>query len=286
MAENEASNQGVSETEGSEVDASVIQEAVSQGWVSKEKYRGDEKDWVDAETFVKRGREILPILRKNNENLLKELNQTKENLKEFKQAADEFKKFQKATYDRKAKDLENQVEQLREARAQAISDGDGKRVNALDDAIDTAKEEVKQAKDDSVKVAEVKPTPNITSTIDPSLQSWLDSNDWFGKDKRHTSIANALGETIRQEMPHLTGKAFLQKLDEVLEEELPQRFGKTQRTPNFTAESGSNRPRPNQGNGKRSYNDLPSEAKQACDRFVKQKLMTKEQYVQEYDWSS
>ncbi|CAB4183418.1 hypothetical protein UFOVP1078_64, partial [uncultured Caudovirales phage] len=85
MAENEASTQEASEAEGSEVDASVIQEAVSQGWVSKDKYRGDEKDWVDAETFVKRGREILPILRKNNENLLKELNQTKENLKEFKQ---------------------------------------------------------------------------------------------------------------------------------------------------------------------------------------------------------
>jgi hypothetical protein len=35
---------------------------------------------------------------------------------------------------------------------------------------------------------------------------------------------------------------------------------------------------------KKSYNDLPSEAKQACDKFVKQKLMTQEQYVAEYQW--
>jgi hypothetical protein len=275
------------ETSGAEnteqVDEKIVQEAVSQGWVSKDKYRGDEKDWVGAETFVKRGREILPILRKNNENLLKELNQTKENLKEFKQAADEFKKFQKDSYARKAKDLEAQVEQLKDARAEAISNGDGKRVNALDDAIDTVKEEVKVAKDEGNKVT-AKPTPNITNTVDPNLQHWLDRNPWFGKDKRQTGIANSLGEALREEQPHLRGEAFLSKLDEVLAEELPQRFGK--RTPNYTAESGSNRERPSGNNGKRSYSDLPPEAKAACDRFVKQKLMTKETYVSEYDWSN
>jgi hypothetical protein len=30
---------------------------------------------------------------------------------------------------------------------------------------------------------------------------------------------------------------------------------------------------------------LPEIAKAACDRFVKQKLMTKEAYVADYDWS-
>lgn len=281
MTEESKEASGAENTE--QADEKVVQEAVSQGWVSKDKYRGDEKDWVSAETFVKRGREILPILRKNNENLLKELNQTKENLKEFKQAADEFKKFQKDSYERKAKDLEAQVEQLKDARAEAISNGDGKRVNALDEVIDSVKEEAKIAKDEGAKVT-AKPTPNITSTVDPNLQHWLDRNPWFGKDKRQTGIANSLGEALREEQPHLRGEAFLSKLDEVLAEELPQRFGK--RTPNYTAESGSNRERPGGNNGKRSYSDLPPDAKAACDRFVKQKLMTKETYVSEYDWSN
>ena len=30
---------------------------------------------------------------------------------------------------------------------------------------------------------------------------------------------------------------------------------------------------------------MRAEAKAACERFVKQKLMTREQYVSEYDWS-
>jgi hypothetical protein len=72
------------------VDEGVLKEATGQGWVPKEKFKGNEDDWVDASTFVKRGREILPILRKNNENLVRELNQTKASLQEFKLAADEF----------------------------------------------------------------------------------------------------------------------------------------------------------------------------------------------------
>ena len=36
--------------------------------------------------------------------------------------------------------------------------------------------------------------------------------------------------------------------------------------------------------GKKSYENLPSEAKAACDKFVKQGLMTREEYVKEFEW--
>jgi alpha-galactosidase/6-phospho-beta-glucosidase family protein len=129
-----------------EVAPEVVKEAESQGWVPKERFRGNESDWVDADTFVKRGREILPILRKNNENLVKDLQATKEQLKEFREAAEEFKKFQKEAYERKANEYEDRIREIKESRAQAISDGDGQKVNALDDALDQAKEDLKEAK--------------------------------------------------------------------------------------------------------------------------------------------
>jgi len=55
----------------------VEEEARAQGWVGKDEFRGSDDDWVDADTFVKRGKEIMPILRKNNEKLLKELGEAK-----------------------------------------------------------------------------------------------------------------------------------------------------------------------------------------------------------------
>jgi hypothetical protein len=266
-----------------EVSPEVQHEAESQGWVPKERFRGNESDWVDADTFVKRGREILPILRKNNENLIKDLQATKDQLKEFREAAEEFKKFQRESYERKAQEYEGQIREIKESRAQAISDGDGQKVNALDDALDQAKENFKEAKQsvrDVVSAKEPEPTPEA---IDPNLQAWLDRNTWFGQDKRLTAVVNGVGESLRLELPLLKGQAFLDKLDEVLAEEFPNKFGKKQ-SPSSRVESGSGRQSRSGGNAQ-SYDNLPSEAKSACDRFVKQKLMTREQYVADFDWT-
>jgi len=266
-----------------EVSPEVQHEAESQGWVPKERFRGNESDWVDADTFVKRGREILPILRKNNENLIKDLQATKDQLKEFREAAEEFKKFQRESYERKAQEYESQIQEIKESRAQAISDGDGQKVNALDDALDQAKENFKEAKQsvkDVVSAKDPEPTPEA---IDPGLQAWLDRNTWFGQDKRLTGMVNGIGESIRLEFPLLKGQAFLDKLDEVLAEEFPNKFGKKQ-SPSSRVESGSGRQSRSGGNAQ-SYDNLPPEAKSACDRFVKQKLMTREQYVADFDWT-
>lgn len=266
-----------------EVSHEVVKEAESQGWVPKERFRGNESDWVDADTFVKRGREILPILRKNNENLVKDLQATKEQLKEFREAAEEFKKFQKEAYERKASEYEDRIREIKESRAQAISDGDGQKVNALDDALDQAKEDLKEAKQAVIEADTVKTPEPAPQAMEPELQSWLDGNTWFGQDKRMTSIANGIGDSIRLEFPMLKGKAFLDKLDEVLAEEFPNKFGE-KRSPASRVESGSGR----QGRGSsnaQSYDNLPADAKAACDKFVKQKLMTKEEYVASYDWS-
>ncbi|CAB4131958.1 hypothetical protein UFOVP135_38 [uncultured Caudovirales phage] len=268
-----------------EVAPEIIREAESQGWVPKERFRGNESDWVDAEIFVKRGREILPILRKNNENLMKDLTATKEQLKEFREAAEEFKKFQQETYKRKAQEYEQRIQEIKESRAQAISDGDGQKVNALDDALDQAKDELKEAKQ-AVRDADkpsAEPESNTPNTVEPGLQVWLDRNTWFGQDRRMTALANGIGESLRAEFPSLKGEEFLEKLDEVLAEEFPNKFGKKQ-SPASRVESGSGRTGRSSGNAQ-TYDNLPADAKAACDRFVKQKLMTREQYVADFDWN-
>jgi len=257
-------------------------EARAQGWVAQEEFRGSESDWVDAETFVRRGKEIMPILRKNNEKLLKELGEAKKAAEEAREAAKEFREFQKQQFERKTKDLEVQLEQLKQAKRDAITQGDGDRAIAIDDAMDDLKEQRLEAKQD-LKAAEEKAKEVPQVTTDPSLNEWMDKNDWFGKDTRLTGMANGLGVELRRENPALQGKAFLDKLDEELALMLPEKFGKKRiANPMDGAPSGTARPSIN--SGKKSYNNLPPDAKAACDKFVKQGLMTKEAYVAEYDW--
>jgi hypothetical protein len=264
-----------------EVASEVQHEAESQGWVPKERFRGNESDWVDADVFVKRGREILPILRKNNENLVRDLNATKEQLKEFRQAAEDFKAFQRDSYARKAADYEKQIAEIKASRAQAISDGDGQKVNALDDALDEAKDSLREAKQAVTDVVSAPTQVEAPTAIEPNLQAWLDRNTWFGQDKRLTGMVNGIGESLRLEFPGLKGQPFLDKLDEVLAEEFPK-FGK-KRTPSSPVESGSGR-QSRSGSAAHSYDNLPADAQRACDRFVKQKLMTREQYVADFAW--
>jgi len=257
-------------------------EASAQGWVAKDDYRGNEADWVDAETFVRRGKEIMPILRKNNEKLLKELKEARSIAEEARTTAREFQKFQKEQYERKAKDLEAQLSQLKQAKRDAVSSGDGDRVVEIDDAMDLIKEDVAQAKAEANRP---EPVQQSAPQPDENLQAWLDRNQWFGQDKRITDVTNALGKSITEEFPTLKGKAFLDKLDEELAQTYPDKFGKKTRAnpmdgAGMTTQSG----RPS--SAKRSYENLPTEAKAACDRFLKQGLIrNKEDYVREYDWS-
>lgn len=254
-------------------------EARLMGWVPKEEFR-DGDHWVDAETFVKRGKEINPILRKNNETLLKKLEESQREIAEVKKVAKEFESFQKELAERKVKELETQLKELKEQKKLAISQADGEQVVALDEAIDAVKAEQQEAKKAPIK-EEVKPTS--TQTLDPVITQWMAENEWFTTDQKMTRVADAIGAELSQTRPDLVGKAFFDALDKELEEVLPEKYKKRQRTsPVEGNTSSTSRP---SGAKKQSYETLPAEAKAACDKFVKQGFMTREQYVQEYDWS-
>ena len=256
----------------------VEKEARILGWVPKEEFR-DGDHWVDAETFVKRGKEINPILRKNNETLLKKLDEATREVAEIKKVAKEFEKFQKEAADRKVNELKQELADLREKKKIAISSGDGDAVVTIDEAIDNVKEKQAEAKKEPEKAPESKP-----QTLDPLVTAWMEDNPWFTSDDKYTRIADTIGVSINQNFPHLRGKAFFEKLDEELAEVLPTKYKKGERgSPVEGSTKGSSRP--SGGRNRQTYDNLPADAKAACDKFVKQGLMTKEAYVAEYDWS-
>ena len=249
------------------------------GWVPKEEFRGSEEDWVDADTFVKRGKEINPILRKNNEVLMKKLEEKAKEIDEIKASVEEFKKFQKESFEKKKVELEAQIIELKAQKKEAIKVGDGDLAVELDDRIDELKEAQREAKEESKA-----PPPSTTVQTDPELSAWLDRNKWFGEDSEMTNVSNGLGAAVRQQFPHLTGRAFLDKLDEKIAEYFPEKIlGKKPRT---SAVDSTGNVRAGGSSGKKSYDNLPPDAKAACDRFIKAGwIKNKQEYVDSYDWS-
>jgi len=260
----------------------VESEARAQGWVPKEEFRGKEEDWIEAEIFVQRGKEINPILRKNNERIQKELDLTKRQMEELRRTTEEFKAFQKEAYERKLKDYETELSDLKDLKKKAVSEGDGDMVVALDDKIDELK--AQKSAEKPPKEAE-----SQTQQYDPKVQeeiaAWTSENSWYSTDTKLRTITDAVAKSVRAEHPFLVGKEFLDELDKALEDVLPaEKTGKKERP--RSPVSGSKTTSQDSGKaGKKSYDSLPADAKAACDKFVRQKLMTKEDYVSSYDWS-
>ena len=270
--------------EAQAVNEQTQKEARLFGWVPKEEFRGSEDDWVDAEVFVKRGKEINPILRKNNELLMKKLDEKAKEIDSIKASVEEFKKFQKESFERKTAEYEVQIAQLKSQKREAIAEGNGDLVVDIDDQIDSLKEAQREAKEASKAKPEPEQPAQVSIPDDPELQSWLNKNNWFGNDIEMTELANTLGSSVRKQFPHLTSRAFLEKLDDKIREYMPNKFLGNKAKGSAVDSSGS--VRGTGSSGKKSYDNLPDDAKQACDRFIKQGwIKSKQEYIDSYDWN-
>jgi hypothetical protein len=255
-----SASQGESQTtpEVPEIDEDTLKEAKRQGWVPQDEYTGPADKWVDADTFVKKGKEINALLRKDNDFLKREVSEMKSTMMEFKKFHAET---EKRAYDRAMADL-------REQKKEAISQGDGDKVLQIDDAID----DLKQSKP-------VVPTAS-TPTIDPVFSQWSEDNRWYTTDAQLKTEADLIGEVIKRQNPTLIGQDFLDEVTTRVKRMYPEKFTNANRARPSPVE-GTTAPKA-VGKAGKGFKDLPPEAQQACQKFEKQGLVTREQYLKEY----
>lgn len=266
-------------------DSEFAEEASRYGWQPKDSYKGDPDKWVDAETFVKRGREINPILRKNNERLLAELKQAQTQISEMqlsiKEFGDIYKKLNESAYEKAIKDVKAQ---MREARR----DGDDDLADDLSDQLESLKEEAK-----NIKVPKI-PAPEEDQKRQQAerqliLQEWVGDNPWYSREKNPDLfyLADGIAMEVARENPNIVGtRAFLDEVGARVRRQAPDRFKK--RGSAADSSGASNNGGSAGGKRGRSYNDLPPEAKAACDRMTTEgrpgyiKGFTREKYVAQY----
>jgi len=249
----------VNQEQGSGPSPEVIAEARTLGWVPKEEFRGDPARWADADAFVQRGHEIMPILRANNQRLMGELTSMQTALAQANEA----------------------ITQLRESSAEIVRD----RVKA-------AKAELMQqltaAKKDGDAAAEAELTEKLIDIrvaekgagappsaakaepgVDPAFTAWKSQpgNEWFGVDRRKTSLAIGIAQELRAAGETMVGVKFYEKVAQEVDATLNPR-----RDPPADKVEGSRGGAGTQGGGStrtKGYNQLPEEAKAACDKQAK-----------------
>lgn len=254
-------------------------EARGMGWVGAEEFSGNPEDFVDAETFVRRGKEINPILRKNNERLNRELAGARRELDELKLTVKEFGElYHKMSENAYKQAMADVKKQLREAR----QEGDFELVDSLEDQLDILKEDSKNIQVPGKKEEPTKPDATASQA---ALIAWMGENPWYNQEKnpRLFHLAEGIAMQVYRQNPHLAGKREL--LDMVTAEVKrisPDDFKNPARKVGSPV-SGASSSTPGVKAGKHSYADLPAEAKAACDRMVKNMPgFTREKYVSTY----
>lgn len=259
--------------QGQETETEI--EARKRGWVPKEEYRGAEDDWKPAKEWLDHGETEKQRLKKENAELQERLSANEATLKETKDTLEQFKGFynkaEKRAYDKALKDLKAK-------QREAVKDGDEEAFAAAEKEIDALDKEVKEA---------AKPKTNGQEPPEhPDFKAWTADNPWYtGTDRVNLEMrkyCDDMAEYVADAHPSLKGRAFFDKMTGLVKEKFPDQFENPRRNSPGTVEGGgSNAPRPK---NERSYENLPAEAKRECDRFVADKLLTREQYCADYEW--
>ena len=248
-------------------------EASQLGWVPKDEYRGDPDNWRDAKEFVEYGEKILPIVRSNNKTLQSELKNTKAEMlrlrETMQQFADHHKKTAEREYAKAEKQFEAKLKKIKAQQTQAANDGDVTKFQELENE----REELEGNKPE--KPDEVPQGPP------PEFVEWVGENTWYEEDAELKEEADLIGQIYRAKHPRMGVKNIFKYVTEQITKLHPDKFENPNRQEASDVGSSNNTGGSSKGKGK-GYADLPDDAKKACDSFVEEGLLTKEEYCKEY----
>jgi hypothetical protein len=234
-------------------------EARKEGWKPKEEWNGPEEKHVDAKTFVERGESILPIVNSK-------LRRVEERLAAAESANKKFGEYHKKTLAKEKQNHETKIAQLEAKLEKAVTDGDGDTFTRTNRELNN----LRQSPPDE---------PTDASEYNALVQQWVSENDWYTKDPKLGAYADGIAERIQAE--GYSGRAYFKELTKRVKDDFPEKFENPNRKkPNGVEDGGERGTNPKA----KSYASLPADAKKACDEFVSQGFMTREDYIKTYDW--
>jgi hypothetical protein len=237
------------------VDPDIEAEARRLGWKPKEEFALDPKYWVEPDRFL----EEPAVKFKAEQERTKAL---EERLARIDRATstvvDKVRAQERATF-------EARLAQVRAEQTAAVQDADVDRFNTA-----------KATEDRLLRAA---PAAPVDDGLHPDVKSYVEKNAWTKDPELFNFAAEAIERT-----PGIKSLSPLKQVEwaeRKVRAEFPDAFQEEPKRPQVSRVDGgglASSPRA------KAYSDLPAEARAACDKFVKQGFLTKEEYVKSY-WS-
>lgn len=255
------------------------------GWRPQEEFRGDPEKWVDSEEYLRRGEEILPLVKATNKRLegqvttlAGEIARLTAALAEQQASMTEFATFnQEQLADKLAEQKRNLTRELREARTAE----DDNRIEDIEERL----EENREARATLKAIPPAPPAPASTPTppVAPEFAAWQAANPWYGGDSEEdvakTGAAQAFG--IKAAAEGKKGQAFFDAVDAKLAKVYP-----TQRKAEASEEGRPSGGSGGTGSADNSFNSLPAEAKSKAKEQAAKFVGPNKMFKDEKAWFS
>ena len=236
------------------------EEATSLGWQPEDEWKGAKDAWKPAEQFLEDGERMAGFVRKRLE---KELNESKTDFEARISRMERTTRSALETQQAQAtKERDELLAQLNVKKKAAIADNDLETLEIVREQI----ADVKEAKSEEPDPADVKAATDFRAKHE----------FWQGKNFKLQNFAD--GAAGRLQGRNLSPQEFFSELDKQIRETFPEEFGKPKRGGGLESDSPST-----EASDDKTYKDLPKEARQACDDFIKRGLFkNKQDYVNDY----
>ncbi len=231
-------------------------EAVNQGW--------KEDGPLDAKEFVEKGEKIAGILKSKNDRLADKVDRQGVEIQGLKESNKQFGEYHKQTLESQRQKDAGHVSQLEEQLAQAVTDGDGQAFQQTRNELESMKPQ----------------QPPDTSAWDQLSRDWASENKWYNENRKMGAYADGIADQIRSE--GYSGQAYFSEITKRVREDFPEEFENPNQSRPAGVEAGGQLSTPD--SKVQTYANLPPDAKAACDNFVKQGFMSKEDYVSQYEF--
>lgn len=234
----------------------IERRAREMGWSTRDRWRGNPDEWVDAAEFVRRADNVLPIIRSH-------LNKSQEEVKRLKQELEARNKEVERRFSDVSSETERRIKALEAMNKQALElqretllkeFGDRKRNAAANgdmaayDAASVQEAEMLRNIDAAVKAtvdSDVRPAARreprqerqTTQTqaapveeVPEEVKRWARNNPWFHADPELRQEASELHEQLLRDDPYLTIEENLAEVTREIRDRHPDKFRRQRQT--------------------------------------------------------
>lgn len=239
-------------------------QAKAMGWVPQDDFKGNPDIWKDAESFVKDGYEILPILRERTKKMALTMDATNQKLSRteslLQTLTDHHKKTEESAYQRALKTLKAE-------QREAVKNNNLEEFDAINEQIETLEKPVIESRPDE----------------QPDFVLWKGENAWYSQRTDMANYADTIAEYVQKQNPTLKGKPFFDLVTDEVKKRFPDQFeNPNKKKADFVEGGGGENETIEKKGKKKTYGEMDQQAKDTCDNLVKAGVMEKDQYVKEY----